>query len=86
MRINNWYHTILGLLAGISLMSLFTIINMSTKQAYVGAYAAFSNSLCLVMQIFCGITLVFATALTLIYKQKADELMRNLDKNRLEFR
>ena len=45
-RINNWYHTVLGLLAGIALMSLFSVINMGKKAAYMGAYAGFANSLC----------------------------------------
>lgn len=31
-------------------------------------------------------TLIVAITLTLIYKQKADEMMRNLDKKRTEFR
>jgi hypothetical protein len=32
------------------------------------------------------VTLIVAITLTLIYKQKADEMMRNLDKKRTEFR
>ena len=82
-RINNWYHTVLGLLAGIALMSLFSVVNMGTKKAYIDAYSSFANSLCGIQQIFCSITLIFALTLTLIYRQKADELMRNLDKNRV---
>jgi hypothetical protein len=56
---------------------------MGKKAAYMGAYAAFANSLCLIQQIFCSLTLIIAITLTLIYRQKADELMRNLDKNRV---
>lgn len=52
----------------------------------MAAYSGFVNSLCGIQLIFTSIILIFAITLTLIYKQKADELMRNLDKNRLEFR
>jgi len=45
-RINNFYHTFLGLLAGIAVMSLFSIFSMNTKDKYLGAYARFANNLC----------------------------------------
>lgn len=45
-RINNLYHTFLGLLAGIALMSLFSVFSMSKKDAYLSAYSGFANNLC----------------------------------------
>ena len=76
----------LGLLAGVALMSLFSVVNVGKKDEFMVAYGKFANSLCSIQLIFTSIVLIFAITLTLIYKQKADELMRNLDKNRLEFR
>lgn len=67
-------------------MSLFSVVNQGKKAAYLNAYSGLSNNLCAIQQVIANFTLVFALTLTLIYRQKADELMKNLDKNRLEFR
>lgn len=58
----------LGLLAGVALMSLFSVINVGKKAEFMAAYAGFANSLCGIQQIFTSCVLIFAITLTLIYK------------------
>ena len=58
----------LGLLAGVALMSLFSVVNVSDKAEFMAAYSGFVNSLCGIQLVFTSIILIFAITLTLIYK------------------
>ena len=85
-RINKFYNMILGLLGGMGLMHLILMIGQKDKEEFMITYATFSNLLCAMTQFFANVTLILGLTLTLIYKQKSDDKMRNMDPNRLEFR
>ena len=85
-RTNKLFYMFLGLLAGMSLMHLIVLLSQSNKTLFLQLYQLISITVNAVFMIFTSFCLVLGLALTLIYKQKSDEKMRNLDEFRLEFR
>lgn len=85
-RTNKLFYMFLGLLAGMSLMHLIVLLSQNNKTLFLQLYQLISITVNAVFMIFTSFCLILGLALTLIYKQKSDEKMRNLDEFRLEFR
>lgn len=84
-RINKVYNLTLGLLGGMSLMHLIFVTAHTSTDSFVKIYGGFSNLILMMTQILANFTLVFGLTLTMIYKNKSDEKMRNMDPHRDEF-
>ncbi len=54
--------------------------------SFLELYCKISTTINIVFMIFTSFGLILGLSLTLIYKQKSDEKMRNMDVFRLEFR
>jgi len=86
-RIHKLFYMFLGLLAGMSLMHLVVIMNANpNKLSFLQVYAPISRDINIVFMIFTSFALIFGFALSMIYKNKSDEKMRNMDPFRMEFR
>mmetsp|Transcript_11774 Transcript_11774/g.19867 ORF Transcript_11774/g.19867 Transcript_11774/m.19867 type:complete len:185 (+) Transcript_11774:414-968(+) len=85
-RISNFYQMLMGILTGMSLMHLVLLLFLGDKEQFVASYQPFSNIIVCVTSIIANFIMVFGTAQLIIFKQKADEKMRNMDKYRREFR
>ena len=85
-RVNKLFNMFLGLLAGISILNLIVILSQSDRTAFLQLFSKISTIINIVFMIFTSFCLVLGLSLTLIYKQKSDEKMRNMDEFRLEFR
>jgi cellulose synthase/poly-beta-1,6-N-acetylglucosamine synthase-like glycosyltransferase len=85
-RTNKLFYMFLGLLAGMSLMHLIVLLSQNNKTLFLQLYQLISITVNAVFMIFTSLCFILGLALTLIYKQKSDEKMRNLDEFRLEFR
>jgi hypothetical protein len=86
-RIHKLFQLFLGLLAGMSLMHLLILNSaMADKLSFLQLYSKVTLSINIVFMIFTTFALVFGLSMSLIYKQKSDEKMRNMDPYRLEFR
>jgi hypothetical protein len=86
-RIHKLFYMFLGLLAGMSLMHLVVIMNGSEdKLSFLNVYAPISRDINIVFMIFTSFSLILGFCLSLIYKNKSDEKMRNMDPFRMEFR
>ena len=67
-------------------MHLILMLGQKNKEEFALTYSGFSNLLCGLKQFLANVTLIFGLALTMIYKQKSEEKMRNMDPLRLEYR
>lgn len=86
-RIHKLFYMFLGLLAGMSLMHLLVVMSpMGDKLSFLQLYSKVAVSINTVFMIFTSFALILGFAMALIYKQKSDEKMRNMDPYRLEFR
>lgn len=59
---------------------------MDSTEAFMGMYSSICQSINIIFMIFTSFALILGLALSLIYKHKSDEKMRNMDPFRLEFR
>jgi len=84
-RINKIYNLTLGLLGGMSLMHLILVLANPNLATFLQSYGPFSNLICMIFQVLTNFTLVFGLALNMIYKNKSDEMMKNMDKGREDF-
>lgn len=66
-------------------MHLIFVTAHSNLDSFVTIYGSFSNIILMFTQILANFTLVFGLTLTMIYKNKSDEKMRNMDPHRDEF-
>lgn len=66
-------------------MHMIFLASASSKTSFLTQYAGFSNLICLITQVLINFTLIFGITLNMIFKQKSDEKMRNLEADRLEF-
>lgn len=86
-RIHKIFHLFLGLLAGMSLMHLLVIMTPQIdKISFLRLYSSISIAINIVFMIFTSFAFILGLSLTLIYKHKSDEKMRNMDPFRMEFR
>lgn len=86
-RLHKLFYLFLGLLAGMSLMHLMVVMApMETTEKFMNLYSYVSQSINIIFMIFTSFALILGLAMTLIYKNKSDEKMRNMDPFRLEFR
>lgn len=86
-RTHKLFYMFLGFLAGMSLMQLLFLMTPSTdKLQFLQLYSRVSVAINIVFMIFTSLALILGLALTLIFKHKSDEKMRNMDPYRLEFR
>ncbi len=70
-----------------SLMHLMVVMSVSSGTlSFMQLYSPVSIEINLVFMIFTSIAFVLGFAMTLIYKHKSEEKMRNMDPFRLEFR
>ena len=68
-------------------MHLMVVMSVSSgTMSFMQLYSPVSIEINLVFMIFTSIALVLGFAMTLIYKHKSEEKMRNMDPFRLEFR
>eukprot|EP00347_Sterkiella_histriomuscorum_P023584 403334088 len=85
-RVNKLFNMFLGLLAGMSAMHLIVILSQNDRGSFLQLYSKISTIVNIVFMVFTSFCLILGLSLTLIYKQKSDEKMRNMDEFRLEFR
>jgi len=70
-----------------SLMHLLVIMApMASTKDFMQMYSAISQGINIIFMIFTSFALILGLAMSLIYKHKSDEKMRNMDPFRLEFR
>jgi hypothetical protein len=85
-RVNKLFQLFLGLLAGMSLMHMISILSQGDKSTFLQLYSKISNIVAIVFMIFASFGLIMSLALTMIFRQKSEEKMRNMDMFRMEFR
>ncbi len=85
-RIHKLFHLFLGLLAGMSLIHLIVINNTASKEQFLSVYANICRDVNIVFMVFTTFALLLGICLAMIYKNKSDEKMRNMDPFRIEFR
>ena len=86
-RIHNLFYLFLGLLAGMSLMHLFVVMNQSKdKTQFLQLYASVCVAINIIFMVLTSFALILGLALTLIYKQKSEDKLRNMDPFSAEFR
>ena len=60
-------------------MHMILVLANPSKDIFLQTYGPFSNMICLIFQILANFTLVFGLTLNMIYKNKSEEMMKNLD-------
>lgn len=69
-----------------SLIHLIVINNTSSKDQFLSVYANICKDVNIVFMVFTSFALILGICLAMIYKNKSDEKMRNMDPFRMEFR
>jgi hypothetical protein len=78
-RINSLFTCSLGLLAGMSVLHIILISYINDQSRFVDLYSPFSMIFNLFLLILANFSMVLGVAIALIYKQKSEEKLRNLD-------
>jgi hypothetical protein len=69
-----------------SLVHLIVINNSGSKEMFLNVYANICRDINIVFMIFTSFALILGICLAMIYKNKSDEKIRNMDPFRMEFR
>lgn len=85
-RINKLFNLFLGLLAGMSLMHLIIILSQPDKLSFLQLYSKACHIIAVIFIALSSFALVLGVTLSLMYKQKTDEKMTNMNVFAMEFR
>ena len=85
-RINKLFYMLLGSLAGMSVMHLIVLMNQPEKASFISFYSLIGSVINIVFMVLTSFAFILGLSLTMIYKQKSDEKMRDMDMFRMEFR